>query len=73
MFILGPISGVKCTQIIESADPHGWDNNYLCVPNDAPYQFVWSSALAIKGKKCLKWSEPAEYWQHTWGDNYLCA
>ena len=29
----GPIGGMSCLQIVESADPHTWNDNYLCLPS----------------------------------------
>ena len=79
MFLfLGIIPGNnRCTQIVESADPHTWNDNYLCIPwadltsSSNRYIFQWSSAGPIPGKKCIQWHESAD--PHTWMDNYLCA
>ena len=70
-FLLGPIKGMKCTYIVE-AEPyeHSWSDNFLCIPNDAPFDFDWSLAGPIRGKKCIQWMEPAD--PHTWSDNFLC-
>jgi hypothetical protein len=65
----GPISGKYCTQISESADPHTWNDNYLCA--DVSYGFRWSSAGPISGMRCTQISESAD--PHTWNDNYLCV
>ena len=67
----GPIKNMRCTRILERSDPHTWEDNYLCVPNNSPYQFSWSSAGEITGKSCIKWTEPGDG-QGTWGDNFLC-
>ena len=71
IFLLGPIKGMKCTYIVE-AEPyeHSWSDNFLCIPNDAPFDFDWSLAGPIRGKKCIQWMEPAD--PHTWSDNFLC-
>ena len=66
----GPIAGQRCTRILETADPHTWADNYLCVPPDSPYNFQWSSAGPVGGKECVQWIEPAD--PHTWNDNFLC-
>jgi hypothetical protein len=68
----GQISGMRCTQIIESAEPtgHTWYDNYLCVPNTSPLTFQWSSNGPISGLSCIQISEPSDH--DTWGDNYLC-
>jgi len=65
-------SNMRCVHIHETAEPsgHTWMDNYLCVPNDSPYRFRWSSAGPISGKKCIRWLETAD--PHTWSDNYLC-
>jgi hypothetical protein len=65
----GPISGRYCTQIVESADPHTWNDNYLCA--DADYGIRWSSAGPISGMRCTQISEPSD--PDTWNDNYLCV
>ncbi|XP_037029602.1 uncharacterized protein LOC119069615 [Bradysia coprophila] len=65
----GPIAGKHCVQIIEVADPHTWDDNYLCFKRD--YGVRWSSNNPIPGMKCTKIIEAAD--PHTWDDNYLCV
>ena len=65
----GAISGMTCTQWYEAADPHTWDDNYLC--NDVDVGLQWSSAGAISGMTCTQILEAAD--PHTWSDNYLCA
>ena len=69
----GPITGMKCTQINEGAEPaeHSWTDNYLCVPDDSSLDFQWSSAGPLATKECIQWLEAAD--GHTWHDNYLCA
>jgi hypothetical protein len=61
---------MRCTQIIESADPDTWNDNYLCVPPSSPLIFSWSSAGPIAGKSCVQITESAD--PHSWMDNYLC-
>jgi hypothetical protein len=61
---------MKCTQILEKADPHTWQDNFLCLGNDMPYNFHWSSAGRINGKSCVQWLEAAD--PNTWRDNFLC-
>ena len=67
----GQIFGMYCIQIIESADPHTWSDNFLCFPKSTPLNLQWSSAGPISGKACIRWHEAAD--PHTWGDNYLCG
>lgn len=68
----GEIDGLKCTHITESADvDHGWDNNFVCVPTDYPWELQWSNAGAIDGQSCVRWNEPAD--PDTWTDNFLCS
>ncbi|XP_066918171.1 uncharacterized protein [Clytia hemisphaerica] len=71
----GPISGMRCTRIIEFSSPakHTWRDNYLCVPHHSPFVFEWSMAGPIPGKHCIQWIEPSEPLGHTWRDNYLCG
>jgi len=62
---------MRCTQVIELADPHTWRDNFLCVPRSSPFIFTWSMAGPISGKHCIQWLETAD--PHTWNDNYMCA
>jgi len=64
-----PIPGMHCVQILEVADPHTWDDNYLC--SEIDYGFVWSSAGPVSGMNCIQFNEPAD--PYTWDDNYLCS
>ena len=67
----GPISGMKCTHILEASDPNTWNDNYLCVPTDSPMTFTWSSAGPhCGGNGIVQILEPSD--PHTWNDNYLC-
>ena len=64
---------MRCTQIVEPSDMHGWNDNYLCVSEKTPYHFSWTfSGLrnCAAGMKCVQWNEMGD--PHTWGDNYLC-
>jgi hypothetical protein len=67
----GPIPAMRCTQILEAADPHTWADNFLCVEPDAPFIFSWSSHNPIRGAECLQILEPSD--PATWNDNYLCV
>eukprot|EP00587_Corethron_hystrix_P005031 CAMPEP_0113301580 /NCGR_PEP_ID=MMETSP0010_2-20120614/2751_1 /TAXON_ID=216773 ORGANISM="Corethron hystrix, Strain 308" /NCGR_SAMPLE_ID=MMETSP0010_2 /ASSEMBLY_ACC=CAM_ASM_000155 /LENGTH=482 /DNA_ID=CAMNT_0000155229 /DNA_START=355 /DNA_END=1803 /DNA_ORIENTATION=- /assembly_acc=CAM_ASM_000155 len=67
----GRIRNMRCTQIHEGADPHTWNDNYLCVPHSSKLRLSWSSAGRIRGKSCIRWVENSD--PHTWHDNYLCA
>ncbi|RYG68530.1 matrixin family metalloprotease, partial [bacterium] len=67
----GPIGGRFCTKISEGADPHTWQDNYLCSTTD--YGIRWSSAGAIGGMRCTQITEGAEPPEHTWNDNFLCV
>ena len=62
---------MKCTQITEVADDDGWDNNYLCVPQNSPLNLKWSSNGTIPGASCINIHEGAD--RNDWWDNYLCA
>ena len=42
----GSITGMKCTQITVP-------DNYLCVPENSPLDFQWSSSGPIEGTLCL--------------------
>ncbi|QSQ27925.1 hypothetical protein JY651_24815 [Pyxidicoccus parkwayensis] len=67
----GPIPGMVCVAISESADPDSWDNNYLCSPQSRG--FAWSSAGPIAGMRCTQINEGLEPASTTWTDNYLCV
>jgi hypothetical protein len=76
---IGPISGMRCTQITEPSDLHGvdaanniypWSNNYLCVPPTSATYFHWSHAGVVTGKTCVPWPESSD--ASGWNDNYLC-
>jgi hypothetical protein len=65
----GKIPGISCVQWLEPADPHTWNDNYLCSNQD--YGIRWSSAGPISGMRCTQIYESAD--PHTWNDNYLCV
>ncbi|MDB4943272.1 MAG: D-alanyl-D-alanine carboxypeptidase [Labilithrix sp.] len=69
----GPIPGMRCTNVSEAAEhvPAAWADNYLCVPNDSPYNLDWSNSGKIPGKTCVPWRESADL-DGSWGDNFLC-
>ena len=65
-------AGYKCTQIIETADPHTWRDNYFCWEAECTDPEIrWSSAGPIAGMRCTHIVETAD--SHTWNDNYLCV
>uniref|UniRef100_A0A7M5UZL0 Cnidarian restricted protein n=1 Tax=Clytia hemisphaerica TaxID=252671 RepID=A0A7M5UZL0_9CNID len=70
----GPIRGMHCTQILETADPHTWKDNYLCHktgPKYLPVGMKWKSSGPIKNMRCTRIIEIAD--PHTWRDNFLCV
>ena len=68
----GPLDGMTCTQITESADatPQFWANSWLCLPKGAPYSLSWSSAGPLEHLQCVRWFDHSE--SATWLDNWLC-
>jgi hypothetical protein len=62
----GNIDDMKCTKIIDPFDPNGWDNDYLCLPNNSPYNLTWSQNGKILNKKNVKWNSDND------DKNYLC-
>ncbi len=58
-----------CWAISEDADPHTWNDNFLCADKDLKLR--WSPAGPIEGLYCTKVDEPSD--PHTWSDNYLCS
>lgn len=65
----GKINGMHCTRLLEPADPHTWDDNYLCTSEKIGLKF--SNAGTILGKDCYSLNEPSDA-AGTWADNYLC-
>lgn len=70
----GPIDGMVCTNVTEGAEakPQVWADNFLCLPEGAPYTFTWSSAGPIDGQTCIRWFDHAET-STSWWDNWLCV
>ena len=68
----GVPNGYNCIQILESADPHTWNDNYFCWKQDCRDPGIrWSSAGRISWMRCTRILETAD--PHTWNDNYLCV
>lgn len=67
----GPIPGMVCTAITEGSDSQGWDDNYLCAPQDQG--FVWSNAGTVPGMRCTQVHESDEPASNGWGNNHLCV
>lgn len=61
---------MSCIQINEPADPHTWQDNFLCSNRDLGIR--WSFRGPIPGMRCTQITEGAEPPQHTWHDNFLC-
>ena len=63
---------MKCTHITDQKQPlsNTWQDNYLCVPHNSPYNFEWSENGTINGKDCIEWIELAD---PEWSNNFLCA
>jgi len=75
----GPIRGMRCIQVNESAEPakHAWRDNYLCLPRTSKLQIRWTTSFAGKRilnrqgfKRCVRMLEVAD--PHTWNDNFIC-
>jgi hypothetical protein len=66
----GTLPGKHCVQWLETADPHGWDKNYLCT--DVKTDLTWSSAGKKPGVPCTAIIEPSDP-AKTWDDNFLCG
>ena len=72
----GPISGMTCLKWAEPADPHTWEDNYLCWTRDDQCArreppFTWSCGGPVAGQSCTRLLETSD--PHTWEDNFLCA
>jgi SAM-dependent methyltransferase len=65
----GWIPGMFCTKFDEPADPHGWDDNFLCSTRDLGLR--WSNRGPIDAMVCTKIDEGSD--PDGWSDNYLCA
>lgn len=63
-----PLPGMECTQIVEPADGHTWNDNYFCAPRGTGAR--WSNAGPVPGMRCTQIVEPAD--PDTWNDNFLC-
>jgi hypothetical protein len=68
----GPIAGMRCTQISEPEEPaqHGWEDNYLCLPESSPLELRWSASGPIAGLDCTHFNPPRN--PHGWKNNFLC-
>lgn len=68
----GPIAEMRCLQITAPQEPaeHGWDNNYLCVPQSSPLELRWSTQGNLVDMTCVQFEEPGD--PHGWKDNSLC-
>ena len=64
----GQIDGMNCVSVNESADPHGWGDNYICSSQNIGMQ--WSVAGSIPNMDCTQINESAD--PYAWTDNYLC-
>ncbi|WP_437875446.1 hypothetical protein [Sorangium sp. So ce513] len=67
------IPGMRCYRINEPAEPWTtrWNDNYLCVPNEARLILYWSSggSFANAAIRSVRFHEPQD--PHGWYDNYL--
>lgn len=61
------LSGMTCTQVMDSGLRNGWGDNYLCTNTNVGFKF--SENGPIQGLKCLNMTEPS---YRVWNDNYLC-
>ena len=60
---------MNCTSLRETADPHSWNNNYLCASEALGIRF--KTAGKLEGMDCVNLNEEADR-EGTWFDNYLC-
>nr|QNH72401.1 toxin candidate TRINITY_DN17935_c0_g1_i1 [Ceriantheomorphe brasiliensis] len=68
----GRVPNMKCWKITEPKERQiFWNDNFLCLPKDAPYRFVWSHRGKLPGFNCLPWY--VKKGRDGWNDNYLCA
>lgn len=70
----GPIEGMDCTGVHESAEPLAsvWADNFLCAPPQSPLGFSWHTAGPLAGQSCVRWFEWSDL-GGSWGDNWLCT
>ena len=61
---------MRCVNVNEPDSNYFWFDNYLCVSDDMPYNFTWSSTGCVKDQYCIRFEEPAT---PIWNDNFLCA
>ncbi len=67
----GPQSGQTCVNVNEPADPHTWNDNFVCTQAD--WGLRWSSAGPLEGMTCTNIAEGAEPLASAWSDNYVCV
>lgn len=72
----GPIAGMSCLPWAEPADPHTWNDNFLCWTRDdvclrRAGPFAWSCAGPVSGMSCVAVHESSD--PHTWSDNFVCG
>ena len=68
----GPVDGMRCANLHESADAHAdsWDDNYFC--SAADIGMLWSHVGALVGMNCTAVTASDDTETDTWTDNYLC-
>jgi len=67
----GAVSGMNCTQIVESSDLNGTSDNYLCFPSNSKTHFMWSHEGKLNGHSCIQWIEAGD--DSPWNNNFLCT
>lgn len=62
-----PIKGMDCTRIRENSDPKRQADDYLCLPTNSPFSFLFHAAdgRGVYSVRLLKPDQPY------WTDNYL--
>lgn len=66
----GAIPGMHCVQWSEPADPHDWDDNYVCSERDVGFQWSHRGPILGRGLNCIQVKEKSD--PHSWDDNYFC-
>lgn len=68
----GPVSGARCVNVNEPADPHTWNDNYFC-SGALDIGLRWSALGRIPGLECTNTPEGAEVNPGNWADNFICT
>ena len=62
----------KCTQVQEFNEPWGWPSIFMCIPQQAPFNWTLSRTGIGAGQSCVPIREGSDpYWSD--GSHYMCT